>query len=395
MKRLILAGGVLLLLLLSMVPLTTATPTTDDRVTVTAVSGTLDFDYYINDSGSLYYNNTIYLPCEFVELYSAANVLLNITATNATYGLNYSIVSNGAAIITNAEISGMGSHLRTYDTFVDNVPDNTTATIWINISCNVTNNTIVLHFWGSDVPIADPWLVAATTYTNETDNDTPDVGGLWGVTDNITVLINQYNVTDVDVLFDYPSSSHLTAPTVWVNDTDITMGVLSYTEITYQKMGPAHELDENDVDETITGTSHEVTVEFDSVDELTEADWTINPSDTVWDGAFATLDESTLAIEINNHDLDDNDWSIGSIDMENVDIRDSDNTVVFTWTAAAGGTGGTGGTGVTTPAPSVLTTEYWIQEYNGVIPYWAIAAIIIIVVLALILVYYVETKKKK
>jgi len=370
------------ILLLSMVPSTTAIPTTDDRVTVTAVSGTLDFDYYINDSGALYYNNTIYLPCEFVELYSAANVLLNITATNATYGLNYSVVCNGGAIITYAEINGMGSHARTYDTFIDNVPDNTTAIIWINISCNVTNNTIVLHFWGSDVPIADQWLAAVTTHINETDNDIPDVGGLWSVTDNVTVSLNQYNVTDVDVLFNYPSSCHFTADNVWVNDTDITVGVLSYTEITYQKMGPAHDLDPNDVDEDITGTSHKVTVDFNSVDELTEAKWTINPTNAIWDGAFDTLDESTLAIEINNHDLGDSDWSIGSIDMENVDIDVSDNTAIFTWTTAGAGAGTT-----TPPAPTNILT----QEAIAGVPNWIPIGIVIV---AVIVGFIFLTKKK-
>jgi len=340
-----------------------------------AVEGTLDFDYTLTNDSLNWYNYTIYLPCEFY--YIETDPMFSITNNDTL--LNYTITVNNEDIWWHAETATTQTH--SAQDLAGFMTDNTTAVLEISIWCNHTDNEIEIHVDGDDVPIAQVWLNSGVWA--QTDVNTPNVGGHWSVNDTITIAVNQYDVTDVDMLLSYPKEKVGLPKTLWVNDTDIDVGIPFEGYWVYQKNGPANDLDEDDIEEEITGSTHTVTVEFDSDDELKDADWNINTESTVWGGKFASLDESTLVIKINDDELDEDDWKIGSIEMENVDIDDDDNVVTFTWTVPSGGGGVT---------PSEAQPFDWESEpIAGVpLPAWAIGAVALVIIVAAVLIWKQE-----
>jgi hypothetical protein len=223
------------------------------------------------------------------------------------------------------------------------------------------------------------------TVTEEDVTDT-DVGGRWRVNDTVNFsadlpyafrayLKMHYTSSAAGVLDYYPLVNGTT-----IND-DYEFNVV------YSKDGPAKELDEDNIEEAISGASHTVTLTFDSVDTLKDADWGIDVDDTMWDGVLDNIDEDSFGVKINDKTLDSSNWELGSIDMENVDIDNDENTVIFTWTTPGGGTG-TGTPPPTTAAPNVLTEE----AVQGV-PNWALGAIVVIICIAGYAIWKNEKKK--
>ena len=99
-------------------------------------------------------------------------------------------------------------------------------------------------------------------------------------------------------------------------------------------------------------------------------DWTLDPSDEVYEGAFDTLNTDTLEVEYNGVDID---WDVdddGNIVFEDFTVREQYtlNKFVFTWTEAE--------EAVAPPAE----VPWYEQSYFG-IPLWLIIAIILVIVL--------------
>jgi len=379
-KRLVILGAFLFALSLALAPTSSAEwYDSGDRATVSIESATLDFEYGISDDSQMTYSKTVYLPCDYVELIGMVDPVITVNCTDAG-GLTYSVEINGDTVVNNAVIGGAGSHTRTASYVAGQLTDNTTTTLYINITGNNTNNEIFLYFEGDDVPVSSTWIALADI-TQEDDGDTPSVGGIWSVRDNLTITNTLgYDLTDIDVKVDYPSTVVSDNPTLWFNDSSVSNGNTDTGYIEYQKYGPANELDEDDV----TATDGSVIVDLQSDDKLEGAEWEIDFNDDVWDGAFDDIDYDTLTIEINGDEVEEDDWEQGSLIIENIDIDEGENEIEFTWTT----TGGTGG-GTTTPDEEVPFTE---QEIAPGVPTWTVLAIAGIIVIAIIAVFAIEKK---
>ena len=379
-KRLVILGVLLFALSLALAPTSSAKwYDSDDRATISIVSATLDFDYTINDDSETTYGKNVYLPCDYVELVGMTDPVISITSTDSG-GLTYSIVVNGDTIVLNGIIAGTNTHTKSAQDVADGLTDNTSTNLVIEITANNTNNEIELKFNGDDLPVSSTWIDLAEI-TQEDDGDVPSVGGIWSVRDNITVTNTLgYDITDVDIHIDYPSSVVSDNPTEWINDTSVANGVTETGYVEYQKYGPANDLDEDDV----TATNGNIVINLDSDDELDEAEWEIDFDDEVWDGAFDDIDYDTLTIEINGDEVDEDDWEQGSLLIENINIDEGENEIEFTWTT----TGGTGG-GTTTPDEEEPFTE---QEIAPGVPTWTVLAIAGIIVIAIIAVFAIEKK---
>jgi hypothetical protein len=288
--------------------------------------------------------------------------------------ITYNLTVNGVAVVTSQAVAnGSWDNTTLNDAITAGVDENDTY-IHIELEVNNTDWHIETYAVADDGEVRDAWIASNIEIT-QMDNITASVEGPWVVTDNMTFDLN-FNLTDVDIYIDYPGNA-VSATTGWSNDSSLEDG--DSVLVWYQKYGPVHGIDEDDV----TATAGEVIVEFESDDELDDATWEIDFDDDIWDGAFDGIDFDTLEIEINGRAVDEDDWEEGSLIIENVDIRDGDNEVIFTWSVAAP----VAPTAVPPTPVSPLEGEY----IEGV-PNWVLIAIFVVVILTIIAVYYIEKK---
>jgi len=223
------------------------------------------------------------------------------------------------------------------------------------------------------------WLNSVITIT-ETDVGEPSVSGQWVVNDMLTFGVLSAPLVNLSLTISYPSSVVSSSPDLYPwNLTDVdTHDTLS---VEYQKYGPGHELTAHDVDETITGYKHEVTLTINSDDKLEDASWNIYFADEAWDDMLATIDADTLAVEVNGHSIESTDWNLASSSLKidnvvNIKVND-DNELYLTWTT---------GSGDGSIMPLAATPEPWYAPLNDEpvsgIPTWAILAIAIVVIIA-------------
>ncbi|MFW6121859.1 MAG: hypothetical protein ACOC80_13320, partial [Petrotogales bacterium] len=120
------------------------------------------------------------------------------------------------------------------------------------------------------------------------------------------------------------------------------------------------------------GNTHTVTIYIKSPEQLTNVvEWSLEPTDDVYNGAFDSLNYNTLDVELNNGDLD---WSEGSIEMDELTIRDSysQNKFVFTWTEGVA------------PEPS--------PEQPFFIPTWVAVLIVAMIVILIVAYFYYKNE---
>ncbi len=369
MKRLILAGVLLLALAMAMTPIQGAYTATD-RELVSIDGGLLFLDESI--AGALNYDNgNVTLPWKVGD-FDHTNTKICIHATDAVNITGGFWNNRGFASL---EMTAGQWANETITVAISNGFDVNLTYSHINLTANNTDWEATVYYYLDDVEV----ITDLITF-EETDVNDPDVAKSWTVNDTLTFGTMPMEMICY-LMVDYPSTVVSDDPDLYPwNGTLVDTAEVLYVE--YQKYGPFHDIDENDVD--ITAGTGTVTVEFESNDEMEDATWTIDPTDDIWGGAFDGIDMDTLAIEVNGDEYDD--WEAGSIVMDNLDIDEGDNEFVFTWTASTG-TGGTGGTGGTEP-----TTDVWTQEAVTGVPNWALAAIAFIVVIALIAIYKNEKK---
>jgi hypothetical protein len=366
-KRLILAGTLLIFLAMALSPMAGAY-TASDRETVSVVGGNMQFSYIV--PGVLAYDYNLSLPFPIGDFHvNETKLVFDFTG--------YVNFSSGS--FWNGRIWGAGAY---------EPGDSITETLWIamhqggvdeidpadtwshiNITANSTAWNMTVTFYLDDVDDINSFI----TY-GETDLEDPQLDGAWSVNDTLTFAL-PYDF-DVNLQLEYPDTAKVTGLDYYpwngttVSDTDVLY-------VNYDKYGAFHDIDEDDVD--ITKGTNTVTVEFDSEDKLKDATWDIDPTDEIWDGAFAGLDYDKLVIEVNGEDFDD--WEEGSIVMENLDIDDDTNEFVFTWA----------GTAVPPPTEEPVP-DVWTQEAITGVPNWALLAIAVIVVIAVVAIWKNEKK---
>jgi len=117
--------------------------------------------------------------------------------------------------------------------------------------------------------------------------------------------------------------------------------------------------------------------------EKNAVEWSINPNDDKYDGAFETLDYNTLDVEQNGVDRD---WDEGSIELEDFTVFSSifNNRWVFTWTEPSA---------VPPTAPGLWEGFVdWMNDDSIGIPNW-LGILVVIAVIALIGIAYSYRKK--
>jgi len=376
MKRIIIVGLFLLAISLAVAPFTSAeTYSSTERATLDVDSMTLDFNETTTIQGSVegtsWTDNTT-MPVILDEFNkTTTKYAMYANGNNITYNLTI----NGVAVETNTTVADGSWDNNTLTNIISAGVDVNDTYINAAISVNNSNWTAKAIWIADDADVRAAWISSEVVIT-ETDNVTPSIDGVWKVTDNLTFDL-EFDITDVDIYIDYPSNIVSESPTLWDNDSSLSDG--DSVLISYQKYGALAELDEDD----ITATAGQVIIEFKSKDELDDATWEIDFDDDAWNGAFDDLDAATLEIEVNGKSVDEDDWEIGSLTIEKIDLRDGDNDIVFTWTVPA----------VVAPV-AVIPVEAPVleQEYIAGIPNWVSLAIVAVIVIAVIAVYTIEKK---
>ena len=339
------------------------------REDVSISSGTVDISltYWHNQTTTTTYRN-ITLPCQLGEL--------DDTATE------FAIKANGGNIVYNLTVNGVA--IKSSQAVTDGNWDNATLSniisggvddsdTYINFTFNVSANTNIIKIviYGDDSALTSTWISNHIT-VKEKDVTTPEVGtssmsAFWTVNDSITVTNSGlgYALSDINLTLSYPSHK-ISTPASYVTISSLSDSGSATRYVQYQKYAPyVYKVDDNS-----EGTSHEVIVYIKSNEVLTNCvDWTLDPSDEVYDGAFDTLNTDTLDVEYNGVDID---WDVdddGNIVFEDFTVREQYtlNKFVFTWTE--------GEEAVAPPAE----VPWYEQSYFG-IPLWLIIAIIIVIV---------------
>jgi len=340
------------------------------REDVSISSGTVDISltYWHNQTTTTTYRN-ITLPCQLGQL--------NRTVSK------FAIKANGGNIVYNLTVNGVA--IKSSQAVTDGNWDNVTlasiisggvssSDTYINFTFNVSANTNIIKIviYGNDGALTSTWISNHVT-VKEKDVTTPEVGtsstsAFWTVNDSITVTNSGlgYDLSDIKLTLSYPAHK-ISAPVSQVTVSSLSNGGSAVRYVQYQKYAPyVYKVDDNS-----EGTSHEVIVYIKSNEVLTNCvDWTLDPSDEVYDGAFDTLNTDTLEVEYNGVDID---WDVdddGNIVFEDFTVREQYtlNKFVFTWTEAE--------EAVAPPAE----VPWYEQSYFG-IPLWLIIAIILVIVL--------------
>jgi len=372
MKRVGVILGISALLLLITVSASASTWLTY-RDTVDVASGTVDISLTVwhNQTTTETYRN-ISLPCQISELDSSLT--------------KFAIKANGGDITYNLDVNGVT--IKSSQTVTDGNWDNTTlaemisagvsdSDTYLNFTFSVSadTNIIEIDVYGDDCALTSSWISNHVT-VKEKDVTEPEVGtsstsAFWTVNDSITVtnLGLGYNLYDVNLTLSYPAHK-ISTPVSYLVWTSIPADGSGTKYVQYQKYAPYV----YKVKDESEGNSHKVIVYIKTRELLTNCvDWTIDPSDEVYDGAFDTLDTSTLSIEYNNVDMDFTVNDDGTITIEDFTVREQYtlNKFVFTWTTA--------------PAVPITPVEvpWYEQTYYGV-PLWMIVTAVILILIAIV-----------
>ncbi|RLF95970.1 hypothetical protein DRN52_03255 [Thermococci archaeon] len=372
MKRVGVILGISALLLLITVSASASTWLTY-RDTVDVASGTVDISLTVwhNQTTTETYRN-ISLPCQISELDSSLT--------------KFAIKANGGDITYNLDVNGVT--IKSSQTVTDGNWDNTTlaemisagvsdSDTYLNFTFSVSadTNIIEIDVYGDDCALTSSWISNHVT-VKEKDVTEPEVGtsstsAFWTVNDSITVtnLGLGYNLYDVNLTLSYPAHK-ISTPVSYLVWTSIPADGSGTKYVQYQKYAPYV----YKVKDESEGNSHKAIVYIKTRELLTNCvDWTIDPSDEVYDGAFDTLDTSTLSIEYNNVDMDFTVNDDGTITIEDFTVREQYtlNKFVFTWTVA--------------PAVPITPVEvpWYEQTYYGV-PLWMIVTAVILILIAIV-----------
>jgi len=371
-RQLILAGILLVSLAMAMSPsVLGVTYTSSQRGMITAVTGSYLVHSYVIPGATSYDLNTT-LPWAIAdfdhtltEIHFAATGAVNLTGgywNERVFPWHHYVNGNTFdETITVAISNGLN-------------PNDRYSHIYLTANNTAWSATVSYYLYD----VAD--INSAIVYT-EIDNAVPRVDGTWSVTDNATFTVPFASMLAY-MTIGYPSTAAgTTDPNPWAPGTSVTTG--SALSDTYQKYGPAHSLSSDD----IVATTNKVSVSFTAKDVLTKAIWDITPTNSIWNGAFGTLNTATFVAKINDHTIPSSDITFASIHIKNVNIAKGDNVANFTWTAAGGG-------GTTTP-PTTTTPNVLTQEAIAGVPNWALGAIFIIIVIAGYAIWKNEKKPKK
>jgi len=340
------------------------------REDVSISSGTVDISltYWHNQTTTTTYRN-ITLPCQLGQL----NRTVSKFAIKANGGdIVYNLTVNGVAIKSSQSVTdGNWSNVTLANIVSGGVSSSDT---YINFTFNVSANTNIIKIviYGNDSALTSTWISNHIT-VKEKDVTTPEVGtsstsAFWTVNDSITVTNTGlgYDLSDINLTLSYPSHK-ISTPASYVTVSSLSDSGSATRYVQYQKYAPyVYKVDDNS-----ESTSHEVIVYIKSNEVLTNCvDWTLDPSDEVYDGAFDTLNTDTLEVEYNGVDID---WDVdddGNIVFEDFTVREQYtlNKFVFTWTEAE--------EALAPPAE----VPWYEQSYFG-IPLWLIIAIILVIVL--------------
>ena len=369
MKRLLLAGILLISLAMAMSPLTAAYKDSQ-RETISAITGSnMQTSYGIR--GALFYDNNVTLPWAIGDFDHALTMISFHADPGPTTFTGF--WNDGVFGATNLN----ATHLYANETItiaISNGMDASDTWSHINVSANNTNWEATVFIYLSDVETIN----SVITYT-EADKTDPNVGKFWPVNDTATFGTLPFDM-NLYLKLDYPSTAVGTPDLYPWNGT--TVGSADFVWVEYQKYGPAHGLDEKDVE----GAAGTVTATFDSNDKLDDATWDIKFSDAEWQGFFAgATSPVTVKVDGEALDADDVELTTTGLALKNVQIdNDKDIPVVFTWT--------TSGTGTTPPATTPPATDVFAQEAVSGVPNWALMGIALIVVIAGIAIYKNEKK---
>lgn len=385
MKRLIIIGVLLFALSLAIAPISSASYTDDERSVVEIASGTVDVsDMFVFDAGD------VTLPLDENE--TLPSILDNWDKDNTWFGvyadgedIEYNLTLNGVVLATSTVLTdGNTDYYNLTDAILGGV-DEQADYLHLQFDVNSTAWEAAISYALDDGPLTSSWIASAIEVT-ETDNSTANVGGIWGVNDTIVISNDlAFNITDLDLKLDYPSSVVSDNPNLWLNDTEIDILDDATYFIYYQKYGPAHDEDGFD----ITASSGSVVITFDDdIDEMDDAEWTIDPTDDIWDDAFVGIDYASLVITDN--DDDEVDWEEGSIVIDSIDI-DPEDEITFAWSTGTGGTT-TPGAGEELPDSGAPTAPDWNTEVAAGVPMWAVVAIVVVCIFTIVAVMSIEKK---
>jgi len=377
-KRLILVGLLLLAVALAVAPTTSAYSDTDRRV-IRFDGGTFDINADLivanGTTDGTHWTASDYLPAKLGDFDTSASYI----KIHAIEDITFSLTVNSVSIATSATLTSGNDKSYNFSTIISAGVSSDATEYNIDLTVNNSNWESSVRLVADDADV-NPYFFNKHVTFAEKDVNTPKVSGIWKVNDTIT---NDMDVdfTDTNFKIRYPGQCVADNPNTFPwNNTDFTDGTTLY--INYQKYGPATTKENID----FTAEYGQVTLSFESDDELDDADWTIKTEDPYWENAFDGLDFDSLIITVNGHELDEDDYSQGSIDIENIDIEQGDNDIIFSWTPAGGGVTPT--TTPTTPTTPVITLD---TEYGGV-PLWAILAIGAVIVIAAIAIIKIEKK---
>jgi len=369
-----------------------------NRSDIAISSGTVDIGttlYYNGTTTTHYVNFT--LPC-YVGNLTHATTVFTITSPTGVTGrkLHYNLTVNGNVCNATSVVANQSHNHTTLTQMVTaGVLDNAT---YLNLSFNVNNShnqiSLVIKS-GANAPLRSAWINDVIT-TAERDVVAPTVGtsttnSFFTVNDSCVIVSDLwFNVSDLRFNITYPSTS-VSSPDSNFTIANLTANGTSTDYTTYQKRGPYVD----SVDDAASSGTHIVTIEVWGRELVTLAvDWTLDPDDSVYGGSFDTLNYDTLVVKQNGVTKS---WSEGSVDMEDLTIKNgsSSNTFTFTWTAGGvGGVGGTSGAAVLGDNGTVFSdiSDWFMASYLGVpLLVW----IIIVALVAVGLVLAISKKSKK
>ena len=365
-------GIILGILALSLLPVIASSNTVwlTYRDTVDVTSGTADISatFWHNQTTTQTYRN-VTLPCQVGQLDSTATKFaIKANGGDITYDLsvNGHVIKSGQTVTSgnwdNTTLADMG--VSSSDTYLN-----------FTFSVSADTNIIKIVVCGNDVELTSDWI-SDNIVVKEKDITEPEVGtsstsSFWTVNDSITVFNNLgYALSDVNLALTYPSHK-ITAPSSNVIISSIPDGSSGVAYVQYQKYAPYV----YKVKDESSGNTHKVIVYIKTRELLTNCvDWTIDPKDDVYNGAFDDLDTSTLTVKYNNVEKEFTVNDDGTITIEDFTVRGqySSNKFVFTWTTPSAGEA------VTTEVPWYEQTYFGIQIWMLI----AVAVLLALVVIA-------------
>jgi len=341
------------------------------RDTVDVSSGTVDISvtYWHNQTTTQTYRN-VTLPCQVGQLgTSTTKFAIKANGGDITYDLSV----NGVTIKSSQSVTnGNWDNTTLADMITAGV---STSDTYLNFTFSVSANTNIIKIvvYGNDAELTDTWI-SNNIVIKEKDVTEPEVGtgsttSFWTVNDSITVSNNLgYTLSEVNLTLSYPSH-RISQPSDYVVISSISDSSSATKYVQYQKYAPYV----YKVKDESSGDSHEVIVYIKTRELLTNCvDWTINPEDEVYNGAFDNLDTSTLTVKYNNVEKDFTVNDDGTITIEDFTVREQYtlNKFVFTWTTA--------------PAEVVPTEVPWYEQTYFGIQAWMLIAIAIFLIAILI-----------